>query len=258
MKRIFKILLKAVFKHVMEQEMGGRKYMEQARFRHEYKYPITCGQIVMEQARLKGVMNQDVHAGERGYYNIRSLYFDDMGNGCYLDNENGVDNREKFRIRIYNHSTERINLEVKQKRRGKTCKRCCLISLSQCRQLMEGKIPGDIRADQQALHKLAYLMAVRLMRPVVIVDYDRFPYTYRSEDANVRVTFDCNLMSAGDITTFLDEKIQGRGVMPVGRALMEVKFDSFLPDEIYTLLHLDGLTASTFSKYYLCRKFHNL
>ena len=42
--------------------------------------------------------------------------------------------------------------------------------------------------------------------------------------------------------------------MPTGKALMEVKFDSFLPDEIYTLLQLEGLAASTFSKYYLCRR----
>ena len=43
-------------------------------------------------------------------------------------------------------------------------------------------------------------------------------------------------------------------VIPLGM-LMEVKFDDFLPDEIYSLLQLDGLSASTFSKYYLCRKF---
>ena len=45
------------------------------------------------------------------------------------------------------------------------------------------------------------------------------------------------------------------GVMPEGQALMEVKFDSFLPDEIHGLLQLEGLCASTFSKYYLCRRF---
>ena len=97
-------------------------------------------------------------------------------------------------------------------------------------------------------------MAVRLMRPAIIVDYDRVPYVYRLEDANVRVTFDSNIMSAGDVSSFLNDKIYGRGVLPAGQALMEVKFDSFLPDEIYSLLQLDGLNASTFSKYYLCRR----
>ena len=229
--------------------------MEQDHYRHEYKYPLTHGQRIIEDAKISAVASLDVHAGEDGSYNIRSLYFDDYENRCYMDNENGVDNREKYRIRIYNHQTDRISLEVKQKIRGKTSKRACLITRQQCRQLMDGIIPNDIQPDQQVLHKLAILMAVRFMKPVVIVDYDRVPYVYRQQDANVRVTFDCNITSVSNVQTFLDEKVSGRGVMRAGWALMEVKFDSFLPDEIYSLLQLDGLSVSTFSKYYLCRKF---
>ena len=119
-----------------------------------------------------------------------------------------------------------------------------------------GYIPTDINVSQQVLQKLAYLMATRLMRPKVMVEYDRVPYVYRAKDANVRVTFDSNIISGSDVRTFLDEKIFGRGVMPAGKALMEVKFDSFLPDEIYSVLQLDGLKASTFSKYYLCRRYN--
>ena len=75
------------------------------------------------------------------------------------------------------------------------------------------------------------------------------------QDANVRVTFDRKILSGSDVRAFLDERIAGRGILPVGTELMEVKFDSFLPDEIYQILQLEGLRASTFSKYYLCRKF---
>lgn len=229
--------------------------MKELHYRHEYKYPLTYGQILVEDAKISAVASIDVHAGELGFYNIRSLYFDDYENSCYLANENGVDERAKYRIRIYNHSTERISIELKEKIRGKTSKRSCLISETQCRQLMKGQIPDEIGNSQEVLHQLAYLMAVRLMKPAIIVAYDRVPYIYRLDDANVRVTFDKNITSVSDVSTFLDEKVYGRGVMPVGQALMEVKFDSFLPDEIYHLLQLDGLSASTFSKYYLCRKF---
>lgn len=229
--------------------------MEQTRYRHEYKYPLTRGQALIEDAKISALMSRDIYTAEKGFYNIRSLYFDDYENSCYMDNENGVDNREKYRIRIYNHSPERINLEVKQKIRGKTSKKSCLLSQKQCRELMDGRIPDEISPAQQTLQKLAYLMAVRLMRPAVIVDYDRVPYVYRPGDANVRVTFDSNIKSVRNVHSFLDKEIQGRGVLPAGHVLMEVKFDSFLPDEVYGLLQLDGLTAGTFSKYYLCRKF---
>lgn len=229
--------------------------MENRNYRHEYKYPLTRGQILIEKARIEAIASKDRNVNEKGYYNIRSLYFDDYENSSFFDNENGVDRREKFRIRIYNGSTERISLESKQKVNGKTRKSACLITLSQCRKLMQGNIPPDIMPDQNILHKLSYLMATRLMKPVVIVDYDRIPYVYRVNDANVRVTFDMQITAVGRTDTFLDKKIYGRGVLSTGNALMEVKFDSFLPDEVHELLQLDHLSASTFSKYYLCRKF---
>ena len=224
-------------------------------YRHEYKYPIKRGQMALEEAKLSAVAQKDKNIGERGYYNIRSLYFDDYYDSCYLDNVNGTDNREKYRIRIYNHSAEKIKLEMKKKIRGKTQKLSCTITEEQCRLLMEGMIPDDIQPNQKVLHKLAYLMAVGLMHPVIIVDYDRIPYVYRMEDANVRVTFDMNLTSSENIADFLEERIDGRGIFGMNELLMEVKYDEFLPDEIRSLLHLEGLSASTFSKYYLCRKF---
>ena len=224
-------------------------------YRHEYKYPLNKLQMAMEEEKLSVIALKDKNVGVKGYYNIRSLYFDDFYNSCYMDNEAGVDQREKYRIRIYNHSTQNIKLELKKKIRGKTQKLSCNISEKQCRFLMEGVIPEEIYPEQKILHKLAYQMSTRFMRPVIIVDYDRIPYVYRLRDANVRVTFDLNLMSSENISDFLEERVDGRGIFKVNELLMEVKYDEFLPDEIYSLLQLDGLQASTFSKYYLCRRF---
>lgn len=229
--------------------------MQKEIYRHEYKYPINKFKMALEEAKLAGVAQKDKNAGDVGYYNIRSLYFDDYYDSCFRDNENGTDNREKYRIRIYNHSAANIKLEMKKKVRGKTLKQSCSITEEQCRLLMEGQIPEDIQPKQQVLHKLAYLMATRLMHPEIIVDYDRVPYVYRMEDANVRVTFDMNLTSSENIADFLEERIDGRGIFAVDELLMEVKYDDFLPDEINSVLQLEGLSASTFSKYYLCKKF---
>ena len=229
--------------------------MKEKRYRHEYKYPLSHGQILLEDAKISAIAGIDAHAKGAGFYNIRSLYFDDYDNSCYMDNENGTDNREKYRIRIYNCSPEVIKLEVKQKYRGKTYKQSCRISLKQCRKLMQGEVPEEIEERQQVLRKLAYLMETKLMQPKVIVDYDRVPYVCRQEDANVRVTFDKNIKAISDVNAFFEPDAGGRGILPLGQALMEVKFDDFLPDEVYTLLQLNGLQASTFSKYYLCRKF---
>ena len=79
-------------------------------FRHELKYLISSAEVTMLRTRLSGLISLDAHA-KNGHYTIRSLYFDDYDDRCLLENENGTDPREKFRIRIYNGSAERISLE---------------------------------------------------------------------------------------------------------------------------------------------------
>lgn len=221
-------------------------------FRHELKYLITSAQVGMLKSRLSGIAPLDTHA-TGGSYRIRSLYFDDYDDRCYYENENGTDPREKFRIRIYNGSTERITLECKRKERGKTQKTACPLTLEQTKCLMEGLTVGNITDQPPLLQKLTAKMLANRMHPVVIVEYDRIPYVYRQ--GNVRLTLDTNLSSCGDVGRFLDPVIPRRPIMPLGQQLLEVKYDAFLPDFLYRSLALENLSQSAFSKYYLCRKY---
>ena len=223
------------------------------KFRHELKYVISAGQIPMIQNRIRHLLPQDPNAGPTGSYTIRSLYFDDYENRCYYENENGTDPREKFRIRIYDHSTEKITLECKRKEHGKTLKTSCPLTVEQTRLLMAGKPIPDIAKQPPVLQKLTMLMLTKRMRPVVIVEYDRIPYVY--PNGNVRITLDTNIASSSDVGSFLDETIPKRPVMPLGQQLLEVKYDEYLPDFIYRSLQLHSLRQTAFSKYYICRKF---
>ena len=135
--------------------MTGNKPMK---YRHELKYQITDAQKVMLKTRMHGLIPLDSHAGPDGAYSIRSLYFDDYYNSCYYENENGTDPREKFRIRIYNHSTQRITLECKRKERGKTHKTSCPLTVEQTKLLMEGKVLPDIDSQPPLLKKLSLLI----------------------------------------------------------------------------------------------------
>ena len=222
-------------------------------YRHEMKYIISAAQLTLLRSRIASIMKPDVHAGRDGAYEIRSLYFDDYQNRCYYENENGTDPREKFRIRIYNGSAERIALECKRKERGKTLKTSCPLTREQTELLMRGETPANLEELPPLLRKLVLEMRTRGLRPVVVVDYERIPYTYRN--GNVRVTFDRNLSASADIADFLSGPLSRRPVMPVGQYLMEVKFDEYLPDFIYRSLNLGHLQQVAYSKYYLCRKF---
>lgn len=223
------------------------------KYRHELKYQISDAQIPMLKNRITHMIPADSHAGESGSYVIRSLYFDDYENRCYYENENGTDPREKFRIRIYNHSTDKITLECKRKERGKTHKTACPLTLQQTKLLMAGKILPDIASQPPLLQKLTVQMMSRRLRPVVIVEYERFPYIY--PNGNVRITLDTNIRSSSAVEQFLEEQIPGRPVMPTGQQLLEVKYDEYLPDFIYRNLQLHSLRQTAFSKYYICRKY---
>lgn len=221
-------------------------------YRHEFKYRCTAAQLAVLKGRLDAVMVPDCHAGPEGY-TIRSLYFDDWENRCYYENENGTDPREKFRIRIYNASADRITLECKRKEHGKTLKTACPLTRQQFDALLNNRCGLSERADQVLLNKFLLLQSTRGMTPAVIVEYDRMPYV--CEAGNVRITLDQNIRSSDDFSHFFSADIPFRAVMPLGEQLLEVKYDQLLPDYIRQALSLDCLRQTTFSKYYLCRKF---
>ena len=223
----------------MESKVFDPSLMEN-RFRHEFKYLSTLGQLKTIQVRLTGLIPLDPHVGPDGIYNIRSLYFDDYEDRYLKENEAGVDPREKFRIRIYNHSDSRISLELKRKVREKTQKLSCPITKEQCEMLMRGEIPD--------------IGKTRLLRPKVIVEYDRVPYIY--PQGNVRITLDENIRSSSRVELFLEDQIPTRPILPAGQHILEVKYDEYLPDFIYRAVQLQGLHRTAFSKYYLCRRYH--
>jgi hypothetical protein len=217
------------------------------------KYLITGGQLELLKNRLCGLMVRDPHVGGNGSYNIRSLYFDDYYDRCYYENENGTDPREKFRIRIYNHSAERIFLECKKKEHGKTLKASCPLTKEQCGKLVKNEYIRNIGEQPDVLKRLTLEMMERKLRPRVIVEYDRVPYVYAT--GTIRVTLDTNVASSSKLDGFLDGSISRRPIMPQGLHLLEVKWGAYFPDVIYRALQLENLTRTAYSKYYLCRKY---
>lgn len=223
------------------------------RFRHEYKYQISKAQLQHLKLQFPDILYPDSHADADGHYLIRSLYFDDLQNTYYYENENGTEPREKFRIRIYNGSSDIIHLELKRKEQGMVHKRSCTISRETAEAMIRGEpIPWQENMDP-LLRKFYILQETKLLAPKVIVEYDRFPYVY--PDGNVRVTLDLNIGTSTRFEDFFSKEIATRPIMPTDTHLLEVKFDQLLPDFIHRTLQNQQLKRVTYSKYYLCRKF---
>lgn len=224
-----------------------------SQFRHELKYLCSAGELTILEHRLKCVMRPDSHAGPGGTYHIRSVYFDDLFDSCVAENLAGVNHREKWRLRAYNCDSGRISLECKIKENDMIRKETCPVTLEQFQALTHG-MPLSVCADNpKLLNRFLLLIRTRGFAPKIIVGYDRRPYV--NPAGNVRVTMDTNIFSSPDIDSFFDWELRRRPVQMTGQHLLEVKYDAFLPDQIYRTIQLRDMNRTAFSKYFLCRKF---
>ncbi len=222
-------------------------------FRHEYKYLCSREQTAVLESRLQKLLRPDPHARD-GRYQIRSLYFNTPDNDCFYENENGTDPRAKYRMRIYNCKASPITLERKLKCRGMTHKDAGPLTMEQAEALLAGKIPALTAGMDPMLRRMLTDMRLKAMRPTVIVQYERTPFIYGA--GNVRITLDGQIESSRAFARFFRREIPLRPVLPEGRAVLEVKWDQFLPSYIYDSLQLEGMEWTSFSKYYVCRKYN--
>ena len=226
--------------------------LHREKFRNELKYICSEGELIQLQSRIQMLCDADAHAGPEGIYNIRSIYFDDLQNRYFFENENGTDPREKFRIRTYNASDSRITLECKKKERSMTHKDSCQLSKEQYQKILDGSLSAS-DVNSTLLEKFYLIQEQRHLQPNVIVAYERTPFVYTF--GNVRITFDRNIGSSTDISAFFDPYLPVRPILPLGKNILEVKYDELLPNFLYDAMSLGSLRQTTFSKYYLCRKF---
>ena len=86
-------------------------------YRHEWKHEISRSDLIAIRQRMRAIATPDPHAID-GKYLIRSLYFDNLNDKALREKVDGVNRREKFRIRYYNLDPSIIHLEKKSKLNG--------------------------------------------------------------------------------------------------------------------------------------------
>ena len=219
------------------------------RYRHEWKHEITAADLAVLRRRLSVVMEPDGH-GENGRYLVRSLYFDSPTDRVLRQKLDGVDQREKFRIRYYDRDPSLIRLEKKSKRGGLGWKQTAPLGPEEARSIASGR-PDQLAPCRDSLvWELCCKMCTQLLRPRTIVDYTREAYLYGP--GGVRVTLDYDIRTGLRCTDFLDPDCV---TIPAGDApaILEVKWDAFLPDIVRDAVQLEGRRTAAFSKYAACR-----
>lgn len=223
-------------------------------FRHEYKFQISPQDRQLLLSRLRPLGLEDPHASA-GEYRVYSLYFDDLQDTALRQKLDGVENRDKFRLRYYNGDLSFIRLEKKSKRGGLCQKRSAPLTQGQAEAILAGR--GEVlRQSKAPLLTEFYARLCGGLRPAALTAYRREPFVYAP--GNVRITIDRDIRT-GIYARCLDAAqatLVPAAAPENGEPLvLEVKYDAFLPDLIRQAIHLEGRPWTAFSKYVQCRRF---
>ena len=218
-------------------------------YRHEWKHEINQADLFVLRQRLRAVATPDPHAVD-GKYLIRSLYFDNAADKALREKLDGVSRREKFRIRYYNEDTSLIHLEKKSKIGGLGKKQSAKLTAVQAQSIVDGSLDWMADSAEELIYELHVKMRTQGLRPKTIVDYTREPFIFGP--GNVRVTLDYHIRTGPCCGDFLNPNCP---TIPAGEApiILEVKWDSYLPDIIRDAVRLPGRRVTAFSKYAQCR-----
>lgn len=228
------------------------KSLKEVTLRHEFKHQISPGEDLVLSQRLRKLFPHDKYAGPGGSYRITSLYFDTPYDSAYREKLDGVDNREKFRLRYYGTDTSFIRLEKKFKRKGLCGKRSVSLIQDQAEKILRGDYEFLLKSADPLLIELYSKIRGKGLRPKTIVRYDREAFVYAP--GNVRITLDRNLYTGLGSIDFLNTELKGIKAVDASRVL-EVKYDEFLPELVRMAVQVPGRQAGACSKYALCRRF---
>ncbi|MBD2846863.1 polyphosphate polymerase domain-containing protein [Paenibacillus sp. IB182496] len=221
--------------------------------RHELKHAITQMDCTLLRTNLRHVMQPDPHAGADGSYRIRSVYFDNFDNKVLTEKKEGFYRRDKYRVRLYNLDTAHLTLEKKSKRDNMTYKSKCPVTALEYERIRLGDTAWMETDERELVRELQVRMKQLQLKPTVIVDYTREVFVY--PHGNVRVTLDSDIRTGLRHDDVCNAHVPMTPVLGPGEAILEVKYDAYLPDHIRALLQIGARTREAFSKYQLSRMY---
>ena len=219
------------------------------RLRHEEKHQVNLREALVLSRRLEKLFPRDPHAGPEGSYQVVSLYYDDPYDTALRQKLNGVNRREKFRLRYYGEKPAFFKLEKKYKVKGLCGKGECKLSREEGERLLRGD-SAFLLEKEESLAREFYAKLRRGLAPKTVVRYTREAFLYAP--GNVRVTLDGDIRAGAPERFLIPQKL-----LPAlgGLAVVEVKYDAFLPEIVKLAVQVPNRQGTACSKYALCRRY---
>jgi len=201
--------------------------------RFEFKYLVSTEQKEEIIKQIQPFMYLDPFVTSGSSYLITSLYLDSPSLTFYRQNEAGLPDRKKIRLRYYDNNQKIVFKEIKRKHQDIVYKD---------RVISGGPPDSPVEMEIRQLTKLLHL------RPTIWIKYSRQPWIDLKN--NLRITFDSDITAASaKFITDLKEK-WFKNILP-GYNIMELKFDGKLPWQIFNVISKHSLIREALSKYRL-------
>lgn len=213
--------------------------------RSEMKYWISYRDSLLLQAELEKLLMPDKYSQD-GFYRVKSLYFDTANQKDYLDKLDGIEDRKKIRMRIYDESGDVVKLECKRKSGTLQQKEGILLSREDAVRCMDGDYGVLLDYPEELARRLYCDMTLGCYRPAVVIEYDRCAYIYG--EYNTRITIDRHVRSS-ELTLDLFDRDPSWVHTVEDAAILEVKYNEKLIEPIKKILAKYHLTNVAVSKY---------
>ncbi|MHA1725936.1 MAG: VTC domain-containing protein [Promethearchaeota archaeon] len=235
--------------------LRSRKYFN----RFELKYLISLKTRDNIIKYITPLMKLDPHIK---YYNyeVRSLYFDSFFGNFYFDKIDGLKQRVKLRVRFYpdqkKSNDELAFIEIKKKNNENVIKQRIIVPLNEVFQIIDANSQkakdfynNATLYEKKILNEIWYLKRKYHLHPISIVIYQRQAFQSKMEKT-FRVTFDSKI-KARNFNFNLKEKGGTKFIVPQNLIIMELKFNSVIPNWALNILQVNDCIHEKISKYAL-------
>lgn len=221
--------------------------------RNELKYYISNLEYYNLVSRLENILKPDQHSIPRGGYFIRSLYFDSYDDECLYEKQSGDMFRAKYRMRIYDTKSDIVKFEIKNKANNQIFKETATISKQSAYKIIDGDYSELLNYNNPILNKIYKKFIIKHYTPKVIVDYTRDAFMF--DFFNIRITIDKDLRSCNTDFDIFSDNLHTIPSILEGKQILEVKYDTVLPEFIHRSLQIDAAERMAISKYTIARRF---
>jgi len=222
-------------------------------YRYEIKFLLSSNMAKLLKYKLNLIMKKDYHSKSKdGKYYIRSLYFDDIYDTAYHEKLDGLNIREKYRIRYYDFDESYISIELKGKKGDLSYKKQNKITKEEYFLIINKNYDKININNRKILEEFIDKCKYKNLVPSVIVDYERLAYTYQFED--VRITFDENIKSGLYNYNIFNKHLEVFDVLEPNQVILEVKFNNKLPNILNDIIRTVPMVRIAMSKFALCKE----